>query len=113
LTVCRGLVKYLRREGYWPKARELAEYLRADHAATVDCLQALLASRQVDRVPYHGGYSRYHLTARGFQTAGVAPIEPWRRVPNKTIIRRAINAAAARIQRQEERARAREEADSA
>jgi hypothetical protein len=113
VTVCSALARWLRRYGYWPRRPELAEYLRADYPATADALKDLVARRQVELIPNHGGHARYRLTTAGWNLLGVVPIEPWRKPPNKNLIRRAVNAAARRVMLAEQRARQAAEAEQA
>lgn len=85
--------------------KEVAKHLKADHAATVDCMNELERAGHVERLPYKSGMARYRLTSKGWGVLGLQPIEPWRKVPSKALIRRTINAAAARALRLESAAR--------
>lgn len=105
LTLCKGLARFVRLEGYWPNRRELAKRLGSDFPATVDGLNALITGRHVERLPIRSGIARFRLTTRGWELLGIAPIEPWRRVPSKALLRRTINAAASRILKEEHVAR--------
>jgi hypothetical protein len=97
ITVCAGLARFLRREGFWPKAGELTEFLKADRGGVVDCFNELKTAKLISREAHKNGYSRYHLTARGWELLGTQPIEPWRKPPTTALLRRAVSQAAARI----------------
>jgi RIO-like serine/threonine protein kinase len=101
LTVLAGIARWCRREGYWPKRSELQGLLRSDLAATADLIGLLIESHYIERLPRSSGYARYQITVKGFDLLGIVPIEPWRKVPTKAIIRRTVNAAAARVLRME------------
>ncbi len=104
LTLLSGLMRYLRRYGYWPKRSELRDTLRSERAATTYLLQELTDAKLVELLPWRSGHARYQLTSRGWQLIGVAPIEPWRRPPSKMLVRRIAIAAAERLRRSELRA---------
>jgi RIO-like serine/threonine protein kinase len=107
LTVLSGMVRFVRKEGYWPKAKELTALLKADKGAVVYRLQALVADNQIARTPRKSGYARYQITGRGWETLGIKPLEPWRRPPTRNLIAKAINAAARKVAQEEAAAHAR------
>jgi hypothetical protein len=46
----------------------------------------LLEAEQVFKLNWRATHGRYGLTAKGFATLGVAPMEPWRRPPSDNLI---------------------------
>ncbi len=99
ITVLSGIARFVRTEGYWPKAKELSSLLRADHGATVDCLHELSSRHLLDHLPSQSGAATYRLRGDGWQFLGLQPIEPWRKRPSKALIRQAIDATSRRIMR--------------
>lgn len=99
LTALHGVARFVRVEGYWPKAKELTARMKCDHAGLISCLHELLAKYLLDRTPHQSGAAAYRLTEAGWNFLGLQPIEPWRKRPSKMLIRRAIDAAALRVRR--------------
>jgi hypothetical protein len=105
ITVAKGLAQHVRVVGYWPTRKELVRRLRCDSPAAAECLNDLIAARYVERFARKAGSARYILSSKGWDLLGLQPIEPWRRPPTNGLLRRSINAAAARALRDEAAAR--------
>ena len=105
LTICAGIARFLRHEGFWPKTSELTEYLAADRGGVVDCFRVLVENRLIQRIARNKHLARYQLTTRGWHLLGLEPMEPWRKPTSSSLIRRAVNAASARMLKYEQEQR--------
>ena len=102
LLVCTGLASHLKREGYWPKAKELCAQLKCNRAALSDTLKLLVDANLIARQATRAGGGRFSLEPKGWDLIGLAPIEPWRKPLNRATIQHAVNAAARRVMREEQ-----------
>jgi hypothetical protein len=110
LTVMTSMARYVRNVGYWPKTKELSDFLKCDKGALVDCLHILRDQHLAALTAHSSGLSSHMLTSRGWELLGLSPIEPWRKRPSQVLIRKTVNAAAARIMRAEQLAAERQNA---
>jgi hypothetical protein len=114
ITVAGAVARFVRTEGYWPKAGEVGALLKAERGPVLYAIQALIDAGRLERAARaKASVSRLRLTGAGWEMLGYAPIEPWRRPPTTARINRLINLASARAMRMEEAARRQMEIASA
>lgn len=86
----RALALFINEFGFWPRNRDLSDYMRALHRSVNWYLEECRLAGYVERLNPKFGHDRHALTEAGWELLRVRPIEPWQKPPNTGYRRREL-----------------------
>jgi hypothetical protein len=96
--LCRGIGRFLRTYGAWPGKDVLARFLKADRGAVVYLLHELQDSGHIEQYPARRqSFQFFALTYRGWDMAGMKPLQPSKPQPAVFGPHKKINRKAERL----------------